>query len=262
MKTRYLTLLFLTAAGASFGLGACDTGSSTLDPNVDARLRNNLPAACTADQIRACPAIDVTRCPAGQEPVIDYSSDCCAHFTCQPLCSAAGSAHLSDDARAALSAADQALDRYRDRDCCPAYRCEPDGMMCNPATGEKCGCDATNAACILALPYCGPDIQPIVVGQTADCCPVYQCPCARPVDPVAGEHAAPGHGRALLRLHLPRAARRATRLSAKAKTPAAAPAPASPRAASARTTRTVPPTRSATSGLPAAADDHGGIRRA
>ena len=45
--------------------------------------------ALVAALLPACPAVQVTRCPAGQEPVIDYSSDCCAHFTCQPLCSSA-----------------------------------------------------------------------------------------------------------------------------------------------------------------------------
>ena len=63
MKTRYLTV-FLTAAGAMFALSACDSGSSTLDPNVEARLRNDLPAVCTAEQIKACPAVEVTRSPA------------------------------------------------------------------------------------------------------------------------------------------------------------------------------------------------------
>jgi len=65
-------------------------------------------------------------------------------------------------------------------DCCPAYRCEPDGTGCNPATGAKCGCDAMSTACTLALPYCGQGVEPIVVGQTGDCCPVYQCPCGTP----------------------------------------------------------------------------------
>ena len=54
MKTRYLTV-FLTAAGAMFALSACDSGSSTLDPNVEARLRNDLPAVCTAEKIMAVP---------------------------------------------------------------------------------------------------------------------------------------------------------------------------------------------------------------
>ena len=54
-------------------------------------------------------------------------------------------------------------------DCCPAYRCEPDGTTCDPTRHDT-------VACTLALPYCGPNVEPVVVGQTADCCPIYQCP--------------------------------------------------------------------------------------
>jgi len=166
MKTRYLTV-FLTAAGAMFALSACDSGSSTLDPNVEARLRNDLPAVCTAEKIMACPAVEVTRCPGGQEPVIDYSSDCCAHFTCQPLCSSPNQRTCPMTPAPACPARTKLWIGTAIEDCCPAYRCEPDGTTC----------DATNVACTLALPYCGPNIQPIVVGQSADCCPIYQCPC-------------------------------------------------------------------------------------
>ena len=91
MKTRYL-VLFLSAAGASVAIGACSSSPLNPDPQVDARLRNDLPSVCTADRIAACPAVEVTRCPDGQEPVIDYSSDCCAHFSCQPFCSSGSSA--------------------------------------------------------------------------------------------------------------------------------------------------------------------------
>jgi hypothetical protein len=183
MKTRYLLTLLNVATVAGFALAACDSGSS-LDPAVEARLRNKLPVACTADQIRACPALDVTRCPAGQEPVIDYSSDCCAHFTCQPLCSAQRTCPMTP--APVCPPRTKLWIGTAIEDCCPAYRCEPDPDMCDPARGDKCGCDATNAACTLALPYCGPNVQPIVVGQTADCCPIYQCPCAMPVDPTTG----------------------------------------------------------------------------
>ena len=126
MKTRYLTV-FLTAAGAMFALSACDGGSSTLDPNVEARLRNDLPAVCTAEQIRACPAVEVTRCPGGQEPVIDYSSDCCAHFTCQPLCSSANQRTCPMTPAPACPARTKLWIGTAIEDCCPAYRCEPDG---------------------------------------------------------------------------------------------------------------------------------------
>ena len=53
MKTRYLTL-FLTAAGAVFALGGAGcSSSSTLDPNVQARLRNSLPSATQPQVARA-----------------------------------------------------------------------------------------------------------------------------------------------------------------------------------------------------------------
>ena len=71
--------MLLVAAGCG--------GTPTLGPDVQARLRNDLPATCTMESRSACPAIDIQACPPGQEPVIDYSADCCGHFTCQPLCS-------------------------------------------------------------------------------------------------------------------------------------------------------------------------------
>ena len=86
-------------------------------------------------------------------------------------------------------------------DCCPAYRCEPDGD-CDPAK-EMCGCDATNVACTLALPYCGPDVMPIVVGKTSDCCPIYQCPCDKAVDGQPGDRIAAAEDVARLRMHVP-----------------------------------------------------------
>ena len=65
MKTRYLTVLFIAAGAAGVALGACSTDTSNIDPNVEARLRNNPPGVCTADQIAACPALNVTRCADG-----------------------------------------------------------------------------------------------------------------------------------------------------------------------------------------------------
>src|SRR3954469_1649722 len=179
MKTRYL-MLFLTAGGAVFAIGGC-SGSSTLDPNVEARLRNDLPGVCTAAQIKACPAVEVTRCPNGQEPVIDYSSDCCAHFTCQPICQVANRSCLMTPAPVCPAGTKLWIGTAVE-DCCPAYRCEPDGTTCDPTRHAA-------AACTLALPYCGPNVEPLVVGQTSDCCPIYQCPCVTqptPTDPATG----------------------------------------------------------------------------
>ena len=89
MKTRYLNVVLLAAASAGFGLAACDSGSRRSIPTSRRGSATASPALCTADQVKACPAVNVTRCPDGQEPVIDYSADCCPHFTCQPLCQAA-----------------------------------------------------------------------------------------------------------------------------------------------------------------------------
>jgi len=154
---------------------------SSLDPgDIAARLRNSPPPTCTAERQAACPPVAVASCPAGQEPVIDYSADCCGHFTCQPLCSSANRSCPMTPAPICPAKTKLWIGTAIE-DCCPAYRCQPDGSACDP-TKEMCGCDATNAACTLALPYCGPNVTPIIVGNTSDCCPIYQCPCARIVD--------------------------------------------------------------------------------
>ena len=233
MKTRYL-LLFLPPL-ALLVARRLRRLADARSPNVEARLRNNLPAACTAEQAEACPAVERHAVPAGQEPVIDYSADCCAHFTCQPLCSAAQQRTCPMTPAPICPAGTKLWIGTAIEDCCPAYRCEPDGTTCDPAT-EMCGCDATNVACTLALPYCGPNVQPIVVGQTADCCPIYQCPCDKAVDADRCAGAAAEDHRAL-RLHVPRTARRVRRSSARAWTTAWARARAARRAASARTIR-------------------------
>jgi len=183
MKTRTLTL-FLTAAGAIFAVGGC--GSSSLDPNVQARLRNDLPSACTADQIMACPALTVAHCANGQEPVIDYSSDCCPHFTCQPLCQSAQTTCARTPAPVCPAGTKLWIGTAVE-DCCPAYRCEPDGTTCDPTRHDA-------VACTLALPYCGPNVQPVVVGQTADCCPIYQCPCVTAVDATGAPNTSTNNG--------------------------------------------------------------------
>jgi hypothetical protein len=179
MKTRTLLTVFLSATGVVLAVAGCSTGGGNVDPNVDARLRNNLPAACTAEQIKACPAVAVTACPSGQEPVIDYSSDCCPHFTCQPLCSSAQQKSCPMTPAPACPVGTRLWIGTAVEDCCPAYRCEPDGTTCDPTRTDP-------KACTLALPYCGPNVQPVIVGETSDCCPVYQCPCPVVTDPAAG----------------------------------------------------------------------------
>src|SRR5262245_47383031 len=90
MKIRYLTILLLGAASAGFGLAGCDTGSGTLNPDTEARIRNSLPSSCTQDQISLCKAEPVPVCKPTEELVADWVADCCLRFTCQPICKAAG----------------------------------------------------------------------------------------------------------------------------------------------------------------------------
>ena len=61
-------------------LAGCNPTQSTT--NTQARLRNSPPSTCTQDQEKACPMDPVVACPDGSEPVLDYSSDCCTHFSC------------------------------------------------------------------------------------------------------------------------------------------------------------------------------------
>ena len=115
MKTRYLLTVFLSATGVVLAVGGCSTDGSNIDPNVEARLRNNLPAACTAEQIKACPAVNVTPCPNGQEPVIDYSVRLLPALHLPAALQLGAAEVVSDDAGAGLSGRNQAVDRHRGR---------------------------------------------------------------------------------------------------------------------------------------------------
>lgn len=139
---------------------------------TEARLRNSPPTTCTDDQMKACPAVAFEACADGSEPVIDYSSDCCAHFSCQKKCQSA--AVCKDTPAPACPAGTKLWIGTAIEDCCPAYRCEPDGSVT---------CGGKEIVCTLALPYCGEGVEPVVVGQSADCCPIYQCPCMKNDDP-------------------------------------------------------------------------------
>lgn len=156
---------FAVLAAAAFA-AACSPKDTNPTGDQQVRLRNSLPAACTAEQLKACPAPEVTACLPGHEPVLDYSSDCCIHFTCQPVCVAAKACSPTPAPVCPPNTTlwiGTALE-----DCCPAYRCE----AANPST-----CDPKTAVCAQVMPYCGAGILPIVTGTTADCCPIYQCPC-------------------------------------------------------------------------------------
>lgn len=147
-----LSALFLVACSSEPGTGQ------------DARARNQPPLTCSATDFEACPPVERLECPAGTEPVIDYASDCCAHFSCQPVCVAAGVCDVGP-APVCPPGTDLWIGTAIE-DCCPAYRC------------EAAECDGSvPVACPLGMPYCGEGIMPVDVGMTKDCCPIYQCPC-------------------------------------------------------------------------------------
>ena len=155
----------LALATALLVVAACDAKSNNVATR-EARLRTSPLATCTVDQQKACPAIQVQSCPGGQQPVIDYSSDCCAHVSCQPICESATPCPLSP--APVCPPGTKIWIGTAVEDCCPAYRCDPDGTQCDPSKP---------AACTLAIPVCAGNAPPVVVGQTSDCCPIYQCPC-------------------------------------------------------------------------------------
>ena len=136
------------------------------------------PPACTAEQMQA-PArrSHVDPVPRGQEPVIDYSADCCAHFTCQPLSARRPVAHLSDDAGAICPAGTKLWIGTAIEDCCPglplparrhrpAIRRRRCAAATRPTPRARWRCRiADRTSCRSSS------------GRRADCCPIYQCPC-------------------------------------------------------------------------------------
>jgi hypothetical protein len=155
------------AMAALLSVAMLATACVTREPTSgqQARIRNQPPASCTQEELNACPALTSEPCADGTEPVIDYSSDCCPHFSCQPVCVAAQPCPMGP---APTCPPDTTLwIGTALEDCCPAYRCE----STTECTSSK------SAVCPLAFPYCGDGVQPVEVGKTADCCPIYQCPC-------------------------------------------------------------------------------------
>ena len=193
MKTRYLTV-FLTAAGAMFALSACDGGS------VDARSeRRGAPSQRPPRRLHR--RADQGLPGGGGDPVPRRSGAGdrlfvrllrALHLPAALL--VAQSAHLSDDARAVLSGAHQALDRHRDR-----------GLLSRLSlrAGRHDLRSRPNVACTLALPYCGPNIDPIVVGQTRRLLPDLPVPVPDGDDGPAGRRHAAADGRGRLWLHVP-----------------------------------------------------------
>lgn len=156
----------LAASSLMLFLLAC--GGRETVTHQQARVRNQPPATCTQADFNQCPAAAITTCADGQDPVIDYSADCCQHFSCQTTCDPTAACAGWP---APVCPAGTSLVILTTEDCCPAYQCQPTTQ-----------CDQTNAACPLALPYCGDGVYPTTVGYTDSCCPIYQCPCAVVVD--------------------------------------------------------------------------------
>lgn len=144
---------------------ACNSQQSS-DVTQQAVLRTAPLVTCTADQQKACPGVQPQTCPAGQQPVIDYSSDCCAHLTCQPICSSSASCPTTP--APACPPGTHLWIGTAVEDCCPAFRCDPDTAQCDPTKP---------IACTLAVPVCPGNVPPMVVGQSSECCPIYQCAC-------------------------------------------------------------------------------------
>jgi len=125
-------------------VAACGSQHSSGLGTRQAVLRTPPVATCTADQQKVCPAVQALACPAGQEPVIDYSSDCCAHVTCQPICSA--SAPCPATPAPACPVGTHLWIGTAVEDCCPAFRCDPDAP-----------CDPTKGSCQPPQPQCATD---------------------------------------------------------------------------------------------------------
>jgi hypothetical protein len=164
-RAALLTLAFMWAA--------C---SSRPTPMADAaRVRNQPPVSCTQDDFNRCPPLASQVCESGAEAVIDYSADCCPHFSCQPLCVSPLPCPLNP--APTCPPGTQLWIGTGLEDCCPAYRCEPDSL-CDPTSTDFANTEAqARGGCAAALPYCGAGVQPAYIGDGADCCPIYQCPC-------------------------------------------------------------------------------------
>jgi hypothetical protein len=182
MRRFALALLFLAAA--------CGSRNSTDDQTLGvrtARLRNEPPASCTAEKQAQCaPVPKEVRCPDGREPVIDYTADCCAHLTCQPICQPDGPCPVGP---APICPAGSTLTILTASDCCPAYRCDnnggqqcgpnggacPEGQHCEMSCTAECNVGSNQEDCL--PPQCsGTCVDDTPTCQSnSDCPPGEQC---------------------------------------------------------------------------------------
>ncbi len=189
MRAAWMAALgFLAVAGC----GADRAGSAGGTGQGTARVRNQPPAYCSDNSMQPeCPAIDIVQCANGQEPVIDFDSGCCPHYSCQNECPAGAVALGCNGWPAPLCPPGTNLWIGSDEQCCALYRCMPNGSGGGGGgTGGWAGgggggggtmCDPRAAiACPASLPYCGPGVQPVPVGEDEKCCPIWQCPCDVP----------------------------------------------------------------------------------
>jgi len=170
---RVLALAMVLVTLAACGSQSGNTGTQ------QSHLRTAPLVTCTADQQKACPAVQAQTCTAGQEAVIDYSSDCCAHVTCQPVCQKTTACPMTP--APVCPPGTHIWIGTAVQDCCPAFRCDPDTTQCDPTKPT---------ACTLAIPVCPGNVPPVVVGQSNDCCPIYQCACGVATSPSAAVLAA------------------------------------------------------------------------
>ena len=241
MKTRYLLTVFLSATGAGVRRRwllarrvehrSQRRGAPPQRPprRLHRRADQGLPGGRAS-----------THCPNGQEPVIDYSSDCCPHFTCQPLCSSAQQTVLSDDAGAGLSRpAPSCGSAPRSRTAVPPTAASPTGR---PAIRRGTTRSRARWRCRTAARTWSrsSSARPPTAARS-----ISARACRRSTDPAAATARRRRTEPATAAARRP-TARRAKRSSARARTSAAVRAPASPRAASARPTRTAPRTSAAT----------------
>ena len=216
MKTRYLLTVFLSATGVVLAVGGCSTDGSNIDPTSRPASATTSPAACTAEQIKACPAVERHAVPeragAGDRLLVRLLS--ALHL---PAALQLGAAEdLPDDAGAGLSGrAPSCGSGPRSRTAVPPTAASLTGSTCDP---EKCGAMRRTSRARWRCRIAGRTWMPIVVGETPDCCPIYQCPCAKTTDPTTARRPTGSSRAAAARRPT---ARRVKRSSAPARTSAA-----------------------------------------
>ncbi len=174
MRRALLVALSITALAACSSEGTIGGGSPT--GTQRARVRNAPPASCTDSESKECPPLQPIQCPDGTDPTIDYDSGCCPHFSCQRQCDASAAPDGCTGWPAPMCPPGTDLWIGTGDDCCAVYRCQPGGAGGAGGAG-RCSGPTQQQQCPPGRPSCGPGVEPMVVGEDASCCPIYQCPC-------------------------------------------------------------------------------------